>query len=430
MRKISINGGNKLNGEIKISGAKNASLPILMSTVLIEDGESVISNIPAVSDIITTVDLLNHLGIKVEIDSSNLNNKIYKINAKTINTIEAPQNIVSKMRASFWILGSLVGRFGEAKVSLPGGCAIGERPCDIYIKALNQMQVDTVIKDGYVIAKSLKNNKPQGADITLRLPSVGATHNTIMAAVLAEGTTIIRNAAKEPEVIDLANFLIMSGADIAGAGTDIIKINGVKKLHSTQYKIICDRIEALSYIIASAITKSNLTIHCTDFSDILKTPIEILQKIGVNLNKIDKDTIKVISNDILNPVNIETGFYPGFPTDCQAPIMSLLGLANGVSCIDETIFENRLMHVPELNKLGANIEIVGNKAMITGVKKYIGTNIKATDLRAAMSMVLAGLSADGTTKISNIHHVERGYENLIGKLSNCGADIKIIEEEE
>ncbi len=430
MKKILIEGGNKLNGEVKISGAKNASLPILMSTILIENGESRILNVPAVADVKTTSELLSYLGAEVKIDNNIINNTtIFTVKAKNINTIEAPYNIVSKMRASFWVLGSLLGRFGEAKVSLPGGCAIGPRPCDIYIDALNKMQVDTKIEDGYVIAKAKKNGKPQGAYIELRFASVGATHNTIMAAVLADGETTIKNAAKEPEIVDLANFLTLCGAKIEGAGTDTIKISGVKSLKPVQYRVIDDRIETFGYIIASAITRGNLILNGLNFFNIMQKPKEILEKIGINLEKIDDYRVKINSNKILKPANIITEVYPGFPTDCQSQIMALLGLVEGTSNIDETIFENRLMHVPELIRMGANIIAEGNKAIINGVKKYHGAEVKATDIRGGMCMVLAGLAAEGETKINNIQHLERGYENLVQKLNNCGAKIKIIEED-
>lgn len=430
MKKVLIEGGNKLKGEIEISGAKNASLPILMSTILVEEGESIILNVPAVADVVTTLELLGHLGAKVQMTNDNFSrSKVFTVKAQNINTVEAPYSIVSKMRASFWVLGSLVGRFGEAKVSLPGGCSIGLRPCDIYIDALNKMQVDTKIVNGYVVAKAKKHGKPQGADIMLRFPSVGATHNTIMAAVLAEGDTIIRNAAKEPEIVDLANFLNSCGAKIEGAGTDTVYIGGVKSLKAVQYKVMGDRIETFGYIVASAITNSNLILSGLDFFNILKYPLEILEKIGITLKQLDNRKVEVISEKKLKPTNIVTQVYPGFPTDCQALIMALLGVVKGESSIDETIFENRFMHVPELARMGANIITEGNKAIIIGVDRYYGAEVRASDIRGGMSLVLAGLAAKGQTKINHIHHLERGYENLIEKLTNCGANIKIIDEE-
>ena len=365
-RKLLINGGKKLKGSIDISGAKNASLPIMMATLLI-DGESTIFNTPSVSDITTTIELLTHLGAKIDISNDSVNGKkVFNVNTKNVNKTEAPYEIVSKMRASFWVLGSLLSRFGEAKVSLPGGCAIGARPSDIYIDALNQMQVDTEINNGYVIAKA-RDGKVKGADITLRLPSVGATHNTILAASMAEGRTVIRNAAKEPEIVDLANFLITAGAKITGAGTDTIIIDGVEKLHSTQYKIMGDRIEAFTYMIAALITNGELILNGIDFYNVLETPINILKEIGADIENIDNNTIKIKAGKNLKAVNVKTDFYPGFPTDCQASLMALLGVVKGQSIIDETIYENRFMHVQELNRLSANITTDGNKAIINGM---------------------------------------------------------------
>lgn len=429
MKKLLINGGKNLVGNISISGAKNASLPIMMATVLI-DGTSTIFNIPTVSDANTSVELLNHLGANINIDNDFTNNKkTFTVDASNINNFIAPYEIVSKMRASFWVLGSLLGRFGEAKVSLPGGCAIGARPSDIYIDALSKMNVDIHIENGYVIAKAKnKNRRLVGADITLRLPSVGATHNTIMASVLAEGKTIIRNAAKEPEVADLSNFLITAGADIVGAGTDTIEINGVEKLHSTQYKTIGDRIEAFTYIVAGAITKGELILDGLDFFNVLETPINILRDMGVNIDKIENDKIKVYVDKELKPAHITTGFYPSFPTDCQAAMMSLLGTVKGQSTIDETVYENRFMHVQELNRLAGNINVSGNKATINGVDRYSGANVLSSDLRAGMALVLAGLQANGKTIVDRIYHIERGYENFIDKLTNCGADLEITED--
>ena len=424
-RKLLINGGKKLKGSIDISGAKNASLPIMMATLLI-DGESTIFNTPSVSDITTTIELLTHLGAKIDISNDSVNGKkVFNVNTKNVNKTEAPYEIVSKMRASFWVLGSLLSRFGEAKVSLPGGCAIGARPSDIYIDALNQMQVDTEINNGYVIAKA-RDGKVKGADITLRLPSVGATHNTILAASMAEGRTVIRNAAKEPEIVDLANFLITAGAKITGAGTDTIIIDGVEKLHSTQYKIMGDRIEAFTYMIAALITNGELILNGIDFYNVLETPINILKEIGADIENIDNNTIKIKAGKNLKAVNVKTDFYPGFPTDCQASLMALLGVVKGQSIIDETIYENRFMHVQELNRLSANITTDGNKAIINGVKQYSGANVMSSDLRAGMALVLAGLSANGKTVVDRIYHIERGYENFVDKLKNCGADLEIF----
>ncbi len=431
MKKLVIEGGNKLNGLLHVSGAKNASLPILMASLLIE-GKSKIFNVPSVADITTTIELLTHLGASLEIDNSTADGKkLFSVDATNINTIEAPYEIVSKMRASFWVLGSLLSRFSEAKVSLPGGCAIGPRPCDIYIDALEKMGADIKVLNGYVIAKTKsKNKKLKGADVNLRFPSVGATHNTVMAATLANGTTVIRNAAKEPEIVDLCNYLVNAGADISGIGTETILVNGVDKLYDNEYKVMGDRIEAFTYMVATAITEGDLILDGIDFKNTLKTPIEILKSIGLGFDQISDDKIRVFYNKPLKSTNITTQVFPGFPTDAQAAIMALLGKISGTSIIEETIFENRFMHVPELNRLGANISVNGNIATINGVKNYSGANVMASDLRAGMALVLAGLTANGITEISRTYHINRGYENFVEKLSNCGAKMMVVNAED
>ena len=431
MKKLIVEGNNRLNGQICISGAKNASLPILMASILI-GGKSKIFNVPSVADITTTIELLTHLGASLEINNNTVDGKkLFTVDTTTINTVEAPYEIVSKMRASFWVLGSLLSRFGEAKVSLPGGCAIGPRPCDIYIDVLEQMGVNIKVENGYVIAKAKsKNKKLKGADVTLRLPSVGATHNTIMAATLAVGQTTIRNAAKEPEIVDLCNYLINAGADISGMGTETIVINGVDKLYDNEYKVMGDRIEAFTYMVASAITQGDLILDGIDFNSTLKTPIEILKTIGLEFDQISNDKIRVFYDKPLKPTNIVTQFFPGFPTDTQASIMALLGKVPGISTIEEMIFENRFMHVPELNRLGANINVSGNLATIVGVNNYSGASVMASDLRAGMALVLAGLAANGVTEISRIYHIDRGYENFVGKLSGGGAKMEVVDDKE
>ncbi|MDR2778641.1 MAG: UDP-N-acetylglucosamine 1-carboxyvinyltransferase [Rickettsiales bacterium] len=427
MKKLIVTGGRRLNGNIHISGSKNASLPILMASILIE-GKSELYNVPSVLDISTTAELLNYLGASAEfVVSKNGGENVFTVDTSNINTVEAPYDIVSKMRASFWVLGSLLGRFGEAKVSLPGGCTIGPRPCDIYIDALGKMGVDLNMSNGYIIAKA-KNRKLKGADLTLRLPSVGVTHNTIMAACLADGVTTIRNAAKEPEVVDLCNYLVNAGAKIEGFGTDTIMVNGVKKLHSNHYRVIGDRIEAFSYIMAAAVTSGDITLDGLNFMDFLDRPIKILRKMKLPLRKLGDDRIRVHCDRELKPVNIVTEVYPGFSTDLQAPIMALLAVTRGESRVRETIFENRFMHVPELSRLGANIAINGNEATINGVDSYSGTNVMASDIRAGMALLIAALGAKGKTEISRIYHIERGYENFIEKLSSCGAELELVDD--
>lgn len=431
MKKLLIDGGKELKGKITISGAKNAALPILMASLLV-DGESTISNVPAVTDIVTTVELLTHLGSRVEVSNSTVDGrKLFRVDSSKIRTLEAPYEIVSRMRASFWVLGSLLGRYGEAKVSLPGGCAIGPRPCDIYMEALEKMQVDIKMTNGYVIAKAqAKNKKLKGADIALRLPSVGATHNTIMAAVLAEGKTVIHNAAREPEVVDLCNYLINAGARIGGMGTSTVEIEGVESLHSSEYRVIGDRMEAFSYMVAAAITRGDITLEGLDFKNTLGRPMEILDAMNLNFELLGKDKLRVHYGRSLKSMDVSTEVYPGFPTDAQAPLMALLAITEGKSLIRENIFENRFMHVSELNRLGANIVTDGNRATIDGVKKYSGAAVMASDLRAGMSLILAGLRARGQTVVDRIYHVERGYENFVDKLRACGANMEIIDDRE
>jgi UDP-N-acetylglucosamine 1-carboxyvinyltransferase len=430
MKKLLVNGGRRLVGEVHISGSKNASLPILMSSILIA-GESKLTNIPAVSDVLVAIQLLKHLGAVVEFDQkNNSSDNCLRIDSGPVNILEAPYEIVSKMRASFWVLGSLLGRFGKAKVSLPGGCSIGPRPCDIYLDVLDKMGVDLEVINGYVEAQvNTSGGKLKGADITLRLPSVGATHNTIMAACLAEGTTIIRNAAKEPEVVDLCQYLLKAGAHIKGFGSNIIEIEGVGKLHSSSHRVIGDRVEAFSYMVAAAITKGNLLLEGYNCWSIFAKPLEVLQNINLLLKPISSNQMRITVGNELKPLNITTGVYPEFPTDMQPMIMALLALAKGQSRIRETIFENRFMQAPELNRLGANITTSGNEAIIDGISSYCGTHVVASDIRAGMSLILAALQATGQTIITEVHHVERGYENFVGKLQSCGADIKLMDDE-
>jgi UDP-N-acetylglucosamine 1-carboxyvinyltransferase len=429
MKKLVINGGRELHGNIRISGSKNASLPILIASILI-DGESTLYNVPFVSDISTTIELLDYLGASAEFSGVTAGDEtIFEVNTSEINKTEGPYEIVSKMRASFWVLGALLGRFGEARVSLPGGCTIGPRPCDIYMEAMERMGVDLNLANGYVNAKARsKNKKLRGADITLRLPSVGATHNTVMAACLADGVTTIRNAAREPEVVDLCKYLISAGAIINGFGTDTIVITGVDRLHSNKYRIIGDRIEAFSYMAAVAASRGDVVFEGLDFNDLMKRPIEVLKEMKLAIEELSPDRMRVYYVDKLKPIDITTEVYPGFSTDLQAPIMALLGVVEGESKIRETIFENRFMHVPELNRLGASIVINGDLALIKGVNNYCGANVMASDIRAGMALVIAALQAKGKTEISRIYHIERGYENFTEKLRSCGAELELVDE--
>ena len=435
MKKLVINGGIKLNGEIAISGAKNAALPILVSSLLL-DGELTVSNVPNVSDLSLLINLLSHLGAKVTMDCDLSNKKdsgkILIINSSELNNETAPYDIVSKMRASFLVIGPLLARLGQAKVSLPGGCAIGSRPVDIHLEALKEMGAEIIVDKGYVNATA-KNGRLKGANIYFRFPSVGATQNLMMAACLAEGTTVLNNCAKEPETVDLGNCLIQMGAKIKGVGTSRIEIEGVKKLNSIKYNIMGDRIEAFTYMCAALMTNGELILKNLDFDATLSNPMEKLGAIGADITRIDNKSIKIRRGlERLSPINIVTEVFPGFPTDMQATVMALLAMIDGESSIDETIFENRFMHVPELNRMGANIVIQGNKAIIKGKKDcYSASETMATDLRAGAALVLAGLSApSGETIIHKIYHVERGYENFADKLRACGAELELMKDEE
>ena len=432
IKKILVNGKTKLVGNIKVSGAKNSALKLICASILLKDGTLKLSNIPNLLDITTLIRLQNCLGGKMILDGDLTN----KGNGKTIildntelNSYFAPYEIVSQMRASFVVLGPLLARFGKAEVSLPGGCAIGSRPVDIHLNAFKQMGVDINIENGYVKAQC-QNGKLQGADIEFRFPSVGATENILMGSVLADGITRIKNAAREPEIVDLANCLNTMGAKITGMGTSIIEVEGVKELHSAEYQVMGDRIEAASYMIGALMTDGDLTITGLDFYNTAENVIEKLIDIGAEITKIDDKTIRIKrGKEKLKPVNITTGVYPGFATDFQAQIMTLLAMIDGDSIVDETVFENRFLHVPELNRMNANIVIAGNKAVVHGKEDvFKPAQVMASDLRASVSLVLAGLCASGETQVRRAYHLERGYEFLADKLNNCGADIKIVYE--
>lgn len=432
IKKILVNGKTKLVGNIKVSGAKNSALKLICASILLKDGTLKLSNIPNLLDITTLIRLQNCLGGKMVLDGDLTN----KGNGKTIildntelNSYFAPYEIVSQMRASFVVLGPLLARFGKAEVSLPGGCAIGSRPVDIHLEAFKQMGVDINIENGYVKAQC-QNGKLQGADIEFRFPSVGATENILMGSVLAEGITRIKNAAREPEIVDLANCLNAMGAKITGMGTSIIEIEGVEELHSAEYQVMGDRMEAASYMIGALMTDGDLTITGLDFYNTTESLIEKLTEIGAEITKIDDKTIRIKrGKEKLKPVNITTGVYPGFATDMQAQIMTLLAMVDGDSIVDETVFENRFLHVPELNRMNANIVITGNKAVVHGKEDiFKPAQVMASDLRASVSLVLAGMCASGETQVRRAYHLERGYEFLADKLNNCGANIKIVYE--
>ncbi|MDP8209561.1 MAG: UDP-N-acetylglucosamine 1-carboxyvinyltransferase [Candidatus Stygibacter australis] len=413
MDRFIINGGKKLSGEIAVSGAKNATLPVMAATIL-AGGEFVLENIPNLIDIKLMGHLLRMLGAQIEQEEG----RIY-IDTTKLDGWEAPYDLVSKMRASIYVLGPLLARFGKAKVSFPGGCAIGTRPVDLHLMAMEKLGANIKIEHGYIIAEC---EKLKGADITFRKVSVGATANSLMAAVLAEGETNLYNCAIEPEIQSFVEFLKQMGADITGAGTSHLHIKGVAKLNPVRTEMLSDRIEAGTFLIAGAITCSEITVtncvpnHLGEFFDTLKHAGCGFDIVG---NKI---TIK--PGDIINPVNITTAPFPEYPTDLQAQFMALMSLCNGESIIEEGIFPDRFTHAAELNRLDANIKVEGNLARVKGVKMLSGAPVMATDLRASAALVLAGLAAQGTTEISRIYHIDRGYENFEHKLTSLGADIK------
>ena len=424
MDKIKIIGGNPLYGKIAISGSKNATLPLMAASLLTPD-TLVLSNIPKLADIITMSNLLSTLGAKLTIDGNykSHNGKIILINASNINSNVAPYEIVKKMRASIWVLGPLLARFGEAFVSLPGGCAIGSRPIDMHLKAFEEMGATINLKDGYIHA--FTNGRLKGAEIIFDKISVGATINAMLAATLAKGTTTLINIAKEPEITDVANCLNLMGADIREEANALI-INGVESLHGTTYKVMPDRIEAGTYAIAAAMTGGEV-----ELTDINHSIIDnlILKLIEAGISITTHDNSIVIKRDPSSPiksVNIDTRPYPGFATDLQAQFMSLMTIASGTSIICENIFENRFMHVPELARMGADITLKGNNAIVLGVPKLQGANVMATDLRASVSLVIAGLVANGVTLVDRVYHIDRGYDGIEEKLAACGAQIERV----
>ena len=420
MDKLVIQGGARLQGEVTVSGAKNAALPILCAALLAETPLK-LSSIPKLKDVGTTIHLLEHMGVK----ASRQGDKV-DLDASVIHTLEAPYEMVKTMRASILVLGPLLARFGKARVSLPGGCAIGSRPVDLHIKGLQAMGAKIHIEHGYIEAttENLPNQRLQGVRYYMDLVTVTGTENLMMAAALASGTTVLENAAKEPEVVDMADCLIKMGAKISGAGTDTITIQGVDKLNGAEHQVVCDRIEAGTYMVATAMTGGEVKLNNVQ-EHLLDAVIEKLREAGAKVS-CDKNSITVKSDGKLKAVNIRTAPHPAFPTDMQAQFMALNTVAEGVSKVTETIFENRFMHVQEMQRLGASIDIDGNTALVKGVSHLDGATVMATDLRASASLVLAGLVANGQTVIERIYHLDRGYENLEDKLNALGANVKRI----
>ena len=428
MDKLKINGGHRLSGQIYISGAKNAALPLICASLLTRERVT-LTNMPSLSDIRSMNLLLEQLGTQIDSRNEVVDGnpcKMYTYQTAHTKSLIAPYDYVRKMRASYYVLGPLLAREHYAELSLPGGCAIGARPMDIHLSALEQMGASIEIKNGYVIARA--ENGLKGAHLIFNIASVGATCNILMAAALAEGTTVIENAAMEPEIGNLAEMLNAMGAKITGIGTPILTIEGVRELHGTVHKVIPDRIEAGSYAVAAAITRGRIELINAQAAT-LKTPLRILSEMGVRVIEKPHGIIIDAENCRLEGKDIMTDYYPGFPTDLQAQFLTLMLTADGASMVTETIFENRFMHVPELMRMGANINVHGHaSAIVRGVKKLYGAQVMATDLRASFALVLAGLIAEGETIVNRVYHLDRGYEKLEEKLRGVGADIVRIKE--
>lgn len=423
MEKIIVRGGNALGGEVTISAAKNSVLPIIAASILSDD-TVIIDNVPFLEDVKVISEVLVDIGCEVNF---NRNENSLEINSSDINKRSAKSELVQKMRASFLIMGPMIAKYKRFKIASPGGCNIGSRPIDLHIKGFEALGAIVTKSHGFI---EVDGSKMKGGIVYLDFPSVGATENLIMLATLLEGKTIIENAAMEPEIEDLASFLISMGAKIKGAGTKTVEIEGVKSLKGTRYTPIYDRIEAGTFMIAAAISNSTIKIHGVEVNH-LKPVIEKLKEIGTNIEVLDgSKSVIVTGNKIINPTDIITMPYPGFPTDMQSQMMSLLSISNGISLINETVFENRFMNAIELQKMGADIKTIGNVAVINGVNRLTGSDVRATDLRSGVSLILAGLIADGYTTIRDVYHIDRGYVNIEEKFRGIGANIYRINENE
>ncbi|CAK7023503.1 MAG: UDP-N-acetylglucosamine 1-carboxyvinyltransferase 1 [Peptostreptococcus russellii] len=419
MPRIRVRKSGPLRGTINIDGAKNAVLPIIAATLLAND-ICVLKSVPNLRDVHVISDLLRHLGAKVEYKDN-----ILTVDSTGISTYEAPYDLVKKMRASFLVMGPLLARFNHTKISMPGGCAIGTRPIDLHLKGFKALGAKVNIDHGFVEAKT---EKLLGDKLYLDFPSVGATQNIMMAAVLADGVTTIENAAEEPEIVDLANFLNEMGGSVRGAGTNTIKIKGVKKLHGATHTIIPDRIEASTYMVAAAMTKGDVTLNNV-ILDHLKPVIAKLTEAGATIYESDEEnSIRVVGPEKIRPIDVKTLPHPGFPTDVQAQFMAMLTVADGTGVVIETVFENRFMHVTEFNRMGANIKIDGRSAVVNGVDSLVGADVTATDLRAGAALILCGLIAEGTTNINEIYHIQRGYVDIDKKLRALGGEVEIVED--
>jgi UDP-N-acetylglucosamine 1-carboxyvinyltransferase len=428
MDRIRIRGGNKLKGTIRISGAKNAALPLLAASLLTGDTLT-LTNLPHLVDITTLASLLGQLGVEIEMNGHAPNGghagRALSLTARRITNTTAPYDLVRKMRASVLVLGPLLARVGEAKVSLPGGCAIGTRPVDLHLKGLTALGAEIELEAGYINAKAPRGLK--GARVTFPMVSVGATENLLMAACLAEGETVIENAAREPEIGDLARCLVAMGAEIEGIDTETLHVRGQARLHGAHHEIVADRIEAGSYAIAAAITDGEVELTGARLG-LIGAVAETLRSAGVSLTETNAGIKVGRANGAVKGVDVMTEPFPGFPTDLQAQYMALMAISEGAAMITETIFENRFMHVPELMRMGANVNLHGTSAIVRGVRHLSGAPVMATDLRASVSLVLAGLAAEGETVLNRVYHLDRGYERLEEKLAACGADIERIKE--
>lgn len=423
MEKLVIHGGKPLQGTVRVSGAKNAVLPIIVESML-GTTQSTLTEIPKLADVHTVCDVIASLGVHIEHPERDT----LVIDAHELTSTTAPYDLVRRMRASFLVMGPLLARKGRAQISLPGGCSIGARPIDLHLKAFEAMGAVINLENGDIEATA--PNGLKGAQIYLDFPSVGATENILMAASMADGKTVLENAAEEPEIVDLATYLNSMGANIRGAGTNVIRIEGVKELHGANHAVIPDRIEAGTFMVGAAMTQGNVFVE-NAISEHLKPLISKLKEVGAEVQE-EIDGIRVIGHEPLRPADIKTLPYPGFPTDMQAQFMALTTICQGTSVVTETVFENRFMHVDEFKRMGAKIRIEGRSAIVEGVPRLKGASVNATDLRAGAALVLAGLVAEGETEVGYLYHIDRGYDNLVLKLQRLGADIVRvnIEEEE
>lgn len=420
MSKIIVRGGKPLTGTVRIGGAKNAVLPIIAASILASEGDSVIHDVPPLDDVTTMHKVLESLGVHAE-----YYNETIRVNAEKVATCEASYEMVRKMRASFLVMGPLLARFGEARISLPGGCAIGTRPIDQHLKGFEAMGAQIGVGQGYIEARI--KGRLKGAKIYLDVASVGATENIMMAAALATGTTVIENAAREPEIVDLANYLNAMGAKVRGAGTGVIRIEGVERLTGAVHTVIPDRIEAGTYMVAAAITRGAVQVEGAIFDHMMPV-ISKMQEMGVEVRELENG-LSVYADGRLKAVDVKTLPYPGFPTDMQSQMMVLLAVAEGTGVVTETVFENRFMHVEELRKMKAHITVEGRAAVVNGVGGLAGAKVCASDLRAGAALILAGLVAEGETEVTGLHHIDRGYVDIVGRLRGLGADIRRISPE-